>query len=218
MDAVHLALLYPQRLTLRDLLRVGASCSALHAHAREVAYEWLCVAYAAAKMTRKEGPIDPGVYILPSRLSAASLTYRSVASRSPTATVLDARGNMFTASRPTEAATWNYVRRRLCRECHRPTASVARAVSGEIVKVCVACSKDPTGYSRLVDRKVVSSLAKRHPRGAKLSLSQLVVARRGGNRAHLYWAHQVLQLLDAPPATSGSIRALYSGSRRWDRP
>lgn len=93
-----------------------------------------------------------------------------------------------------------------CRECFVPTTSTACPSSGRgLVRLCVDCAKRPDTYSELVDRAGIWDLYAARQRAQAFVLrkrrvieyikSPAKVARRGGNRAWLYWKHDVLTQL-----------------------
>ena len=102
---------------------------------------------------------------------------------------------MYHPQLPSRSRVQNHLEQILCRECLSPTNSLARARSGHIVRVCKTCSMDPCSFSCLCDRMT----ARQRPRGCvqnvETAMGRLVIARRGGNRAHLYWAYQIGQMV-----------------------
>lgn len=78
-----------------------------------------------------------------------------------------------------------------CRECLRPSRSVARTALQTTVIVCKTCSLDLHGYSAMVDRKMIRRMFGRHT--LQNVVAKVPVSRLGGNRACLYWLHAIMK-------------------------
>ena len=117
----------------------------------------------------------------------------------------DRRGITYRASAPSRRSTLLQLQTRLCRECLRPTKARVRVASAGATRtdvvVCRECARDATGYSSLVDRAGAYLLEVGGWRFSKAAvnraLEKMGIAKRGGNRAHLFWRHFLREELDA---------------------
>lgn len=130
-------------------------------------------------------------YILP-------LPYTEFIEKYPSGRIRCRHGEIYAAKPQPSARAWNMVRTNVCRECFKPTRAKARLSGGRgFVLVCRECSKDPTSYSALIDRENAARLTDQNGWRMKKTtvlsiLGTLMVVRRGGNRALLYWRHEVI--------------------------
>lgn len=83
------------------------------------------------------------------------------------------------------------LKHKLCRECLTPCQSFARTSTGRLVLVCKSCSIDPFNYSAMCGRERARKLLRQHVANVDRAIRRLRVVRRGGNRAHLYWVHDI---------------------------
>ena len=105
---------------------------------------------------------------------------------------------VFKAFAPSTEIAWYQLQTKLCRECFTQTRAKALTSGGNTVFVCVACSCDADGYSCMVDRKIVLNQLRPtwlYKARVLKELASLQSPRRGGNRAILYWKHDVLKML-----------------------
>lgn len=110
-------------------------------------------------------------------------------------------GNPFRVELCTHADILRYFRTVLCRECGTRTRATARTSTGRWVLLCVSCAKRPSAFSSLCSRADVHLLNSRQGMRKRKRVvddhmqTRFTVARRGGNRAILYWRHEVERFL-----------------------
>lgn len=109
------------------------------------------------------------------------------------------RGNfVFRPCPPKHSVVVSWLHNKLCRECLRPCTCAVTTVSGRRVIVCRECSRQIDGYSALCSRSDLfkinlESRPYHTPKTMMRIISELPVARRGGNRAYLYWSYIALK-------------------------
>ena len=102
---------------------------------------------------------------------------------------------MYHPQLPSRSRVQNHLEQILCRECLSPTNSLARARSGHIVRVCKTCSMVSCSFSYLCDRSTARERLRGCVQNVETVMGRLAIARRGGNRAHLFWAYQIDEMI-----------------------
>ena len=103
---------------------------------------------------------------------------------------------------PSHAKVVNQLNRKLCRECLMPCQTLARAASGRLVIVCNSCSLDRASYSAMCGRDEARRILRGKVPNVESALRRQHIARRGGNRAYLYWVHDLQTTPRACPTQS----------------
>ena len=171
-----------QVLDVRAALRLSATCTELRLLLRPAILDWIgrlkcpCRWRRARAGSARVG--DPST-------SAPRVAFAHATPRLAGAQLL------YVPVLPTPEQVIRHLQTDLCRECLAPTQSWARASSGAWVLVCRACGRDEEGYSALVDRAEARNLLRGRVSSVDAALRALPIARRGGNRAHLFWRHAV---------------------------
>lgn len=190
---VACSLLFPDHLHLRALLRLAATSSELRFLVHDAL---LYVARHHCKVMWKRLRHTPPARV--SCLKRFQVTYGEAHALDASCTFWCGT-DYFKARPPTTATALKQLRSALCRECFRPTRATAIASSGRTILVCRDCSKKEDSFSCLVDRRAALRCGESSD-GFRLKnacveriLASLSVPRRGGNRAKLYWKHEVVQ-------------------------
>lgn len=190
------ALLFPEYVDYRCILRLSSS-SKEAATLLEDALKHIARHYCPVVWKRlREAPSGWSHPLV----QHPKMTFVDASAKSPSG-VFWFRADHFKAQPPSCEQTRRLLKTSLCRECFQSTRAVATAFSGCSVLVCRECSKRSDSYSSLVDTAGALACAK-SPDGFCLKkaavmrvLATLGVARRGGNRAKLYWKHEVVDAL-----------------------
>ena len=178
MDAVALPLL--DYLTLRDGLRLGSTDHALRSIVLSAMMAWIARCKCNCRWVRGRR-LDSYVPITrPLRFTPLSK-----------ATAVQRGSYMYHPRLPDRDHVMHQLTHKLCRECLMPCQSFARTSTGRFVLVCKSCSLDPSNYSAMCGREEARKLLKPHVANVDRVIRRLCVVRRGGNRAHLYWVHDI---------------------------
>lgn len=196
-------LLFPNYLSVRDMLRLGSSSKlwyqALLADGGLV-YSYLATHHIPLvwKRIRKCDQTDASLpwkvphMLYGTHLQGGSTLYRTF-------------GFTWTPVRVTKDVVLKRVGHTRCRECFDETTSKVYASSGRCIALCIKCSRHPDSYSALISRNDIWELYMQRVREAQYVVRKkrvleymkagCKIVRRGGNRACLYWKHDVIRCL-----------------------
>lgn len=195
------AILFPVHIDFRTLLRLAATTHEARMLLNDALTYMACHHCRIVWKRLRQAPTGPVAMLDRHRVARLSFVEASSVSRSGVFW-LKSSSDYFVAHPPTADAAFRQMKTSLCRECFCPTRALAQTSSGRAVLLCRECSKDPDSYSCLVDYTLASRCSETVD-GFRLKnaavqrvLTALCVARRGGNRAKLYWKHEVVQALE----------------------
>ena len=197
--------LFPDFIDHRSLLRVGSVSRSLYngiLSEHGTFYEYICTFKLQTRWKRiHKIKTEP---FLPILSNLAPMTY-AIANRDYK--MCQSNSFVFKPQKPTKQEALNHLSKNFCRECFQQTTIKVRPSQHlySQVTVCDNCSRKETGYSSLMSRDDIFGMWARSPRSEyrmkKRKLMEFLkdrrnLARRCGNRAHLYWRHQVIKFLE----------------------
>ena len=114
------------------------------------------------------------------------------------ATVMKRGSYLYHPRIPDTASVMHQLNNNLCRECLSPCKTFARASTGRLVIVCKSCSLNRACYSAMCGREEARDILRNRVANIDKVLRSQRLARRAGNRAHLYWVHALCHLTQQP--------------------
>lgn len=201
--------LFPDFIDHRSLLRMGSMNRLLYnaiLSEHGTFYEYICTFKLHTRWKRvhkiKTEPFLPILFNLaPMTYAIANRDYKMCQSNS----------FVWKPQKPTKQQALNDLTKRFCRECFQQTTiklnchiPFGALGSFRAITVCDNCCRQKTGYSSLMSRDDIIVMWSKLS-GYRMIKRKLIeflkdkrnLARRCGNRAHLYWRHQVIEFLKA---------------------
>ena len=186
-------------LSYGDLIRLGRVSKIIHTTLLDphVGLVWASIRDSRLSMHWKQVNVCSDSSEMRAMSSIKSLPWIELCATNWNGVPILIEGRRYLPQRYDVARVATIAKTRLCRECARPTQAVATTTSGTRVRICRACSKDACSYSALCSRKDVHTHNINREwhlktRLVNAHLASLPVARRGGNRAHLFWRHKAI--------------------------
>lgn len=196
--------IFPDFIDHRSLLRVGSVNRYLYnaiLSEHGTFYEYVCTFKMNTRWKRvhkiKTEPFLPILTNLP------PMTY-AIANRD--FKTCQTNSFVWKPQKPTKQEALNHLSKNVCRECFQQTTIKVKPSQRlySQVTVCDHCCREKTGYSSLMCRDDILVMWLKMPeyRMKKRKLNEFLkdrrnLARRCGNRAHLYWRHEVVKFLKA---------------------
>lgn len=196
--------LFPDLIDHRSLLRIGSTNRLLYnaiLSEHGTFYEYICTFKLQTRWKRVHKiKTEP---FLPILSNLAPMTY-AIANRDYK--MCQSNSFVWKPQKPTKQEALNHLSKNVCRECFKQTTIKAKPSQCLyfLITICDNCSRKKTGYSSLMCRDDIIVMWSKLP-GYRMKKRKLIeffknkrnLARKCGNRAHLYWRHQVIEFLKA---------------------
>lgn len=168
-------------LTLREALRLCATCGELRGTIHPMLMSWIARYKCRCEWMRG---VRLSTYLPPRRSTFIAFVDASTAQRG---------SYLYHPRVPSHRNVMHQLNHALCRECLAPCKAIVRATSGRNVIVCKSCTLDCHSYSALINRTEARRMLRGRVFNVEKALRRLPVAKLGGNRARLYWKHALLR-------------------------
>ena len=194
--------LFPDFIDNRSLLRIGCVSRELYMcilSDHGVFYDYVCTFKLKTRWKRifkiKTEPF------LPIFAKRSSMTF-AIANKNYK--MCQSNSFVLKPQKPNKQEALKHFYKDLCRECFQQTTIKVKPSYNQYIRVivCDNCCREETGYSSLMSRQDTLDMWSELP-GFRIKKHKVMkflkdkqnLARTCGNRAHLYWRHEVMKLL-----------------------